>query len=119
MNSVAPTGTRVDEASFRALIEVKWCQAKDAQNNFYIKWEFQQKDSIALMTKISTEAGIPKVTYQKKWSMQEKTLSIREISSNVEIIKKDLSFAFDLNTGTRLMQWYQSAAETVTLVGCE
>ena len=110
-NSTTPAGDdRADAASFAALVGPKWCLAPNGtgRSAFVLSWNFRD-DGIAYLTKTKVDNRQIIFNQKKKWTMRTKTLRVFEEASGVELLKKEISFAMDLNTGSQVMTWSDSA----------
>ncbi len=113
-SSVAPQTPFVDEASYKALIDVKWCQNFQGQPvDFIISWFFTN-DAYAVWQKsnIATKAVLQ--TQKVKWQMQNKTLVVRDQISNLVILEKDVQVEYDLNQARRMMKWFTPSTTNCT-----
>ncbi len=105
-NSVTPAGEdRADAASFKALVGPKWClpPTGSGSNAFVLSWNFRD-DGVAFLTNTKVDSRQIIFSKKKKWNMRLKTLRVLE-DSGVETLKKEISFAIDLNTGAQVMTW--------------
>lgn len=98
---------RADAASFKALIGTKWCvsqQTTAAQDAFVLSWIFRE-DGNAYYTKTIVDTRQIAFNLKHKWFLRSKTLTILKDVSNVEVLKKNISFTMDLATGMQVMTW--------------
>lgn len=105
---IAP-GERADAASYKALIGPKWClPPEEGIQGFSFSWNFLE-DGSAYFTKTNLESRQIEFNQKKKWNMRAKVLTVQEENSGVEVLKKELRFTLDLNTGIQAMTWIDIA----------
>lgn len=122
---------RADQASFNALAGANWCFPADVNQNFFLSWKFQD-DGVAFFSKTDSKTGIILFKQKKSWKMRSKILSVYEFQTTVELLKKQIGFALDLQTGNQTMTWTDVAnsncagsqcsstsTEAMTLTKCE
>lgn len=134
-NSTAAVGAddRADATSFKSLVGPKWClPAAAGAQGFTLSWNFKD-DGATYFTKTNTASRQIVFNQKKNWKMRAKVLTVMEDKSGVELFKKELSFAMDMTTGTRVMTWAtptapstcvgntcsSTAIEAMTLTECE
>jgi len=134
-NTTAAVGAddRADATSFKSLVGPKWClPATAGAQDFTLSWNFHD-DGTAFFAKTNTASRQIVFNQKKNWKMRAKVLSVMEEKSGVELFKKELSFAMDMATGTRVMTWAtptqpstcvgntcsSTSIEAMTLTECE
>lgn len=101
--SPTPSDDRADANSYKALVGPKWCLSSQNTQGLILSWVFRD-DGKASYTTTNPETR-QTITQPQTWRMRRKTLSIYDERSGTEVIKKEISFALDLNTGIQVMQW--------------
>jgi hypothetical protein len=105
-------GNRVDQNSFNSLIDLKWCQPIQPQQDFKIAWKFSKDLFIATKYQGDLKTN-QEVTQKYSWSMQNKTLIVKNLMNGSIIFQRDLSFDYDFTTGKKLMNW-QTVSQSST-----
>ena len=98
-------GSPVDEASYNAILDVKWCQPiVNREQDFVISWIFLN-DATARWVKSNIETQQVLQSQQVNWGLQNKTLIVKDLISDLVILQKEISVEYDLNQARKIMKW--------------
>ena len=94
----------VDQASFRSLVNVKWCKPISAQQK-YVDWWFFRENNTALFTRVDIETRQILNQQNESWNLVDKTLWVRDPMTNSVVLTKEILVLNDSTTGKRFMVW--------------
>lgn len=98
-------GSQVDEASYNAMVDVKWCQPlQNREQNFVISWIFDKNATARWEKRIIDNQQV--IQNQKvNWYLQNKTLVVKDQISGLVILQKDISVEYDITSARKIMKW--------------